>query len=241
MVSITDNADTDSVATEKQTAGSEAEATPPALSAPLTKAECVDRDKLVTRFKQLADHWVESTEILMEIRDRRLYRGKHHTFEEFCRKELRMSRSNANRQCQSMAIAQTLATLVAKPEKEEHVRPLLRLKDVDDQIEAFRKARDQAKTEKKPLTGGRVRRAVREILDAQMALREKPDDAELRPLTKADVITRIRRETGRYLERLEVEQLEQFEVAVAEFMACWLETQSPLDEVAVLKVGGEAK
>lgn len=241
MINNTETRETDPVSTDNETAESGVEATPQTPPAPLTKSERADYEKLITRFKEIEGSWYESDEILEEIRERKLFRAKHKTFAAFCSRELGMTAANANRLRQTVALAQKLATAVVKPEKEAHVRPLLALKKIDDQISAYRMAIDEAKVECKPLTGPLVNRVVRKLRDAETSLNKKPSDAEPRPLTKADVITRIRRETGRYLERLEVEQLEEFEKAVAEFMAGWLENQLPVDEITALKVGGQSK
>ena len=86
------------------------------------------------------------------IRDRRLYRGGWRTFESFCQAELEMGKSNVNRLLKCAEVAELLATNVAKPEREAHIRPLLRLNDPVEREHAYRKAVDQAKHEGKPLT-----------------------------------------------------------------------------------------
>lgn len=208
--------ETNPVSTENPTAGSEVEATPPPTPpATFTEAERTRYSHLVTRFKEIEDYWFESVKILREIRDDRLYREKYVNFEDFCRKELRISRTNADRLCQTGAIAQRLATNVAKPEKEAHIRPLLRLESQDQQIEAFQTAVDRAKG--KSLTGPMVQKAVAEILKASAVPAQGP-----KPPTKADVITQISRAVICELEKLNMNQLEAFKKDVEEFKASWI-------------------
>ncbi len=228
--------ETDPVTTDNQPVESGIEALPPVPPATLTEAERAQYETLVNRFRKLNDPWVESMEILAEIRDRRLYRERYDSFEDFCQEELGMSRTNVDRQCQTLAIAQLLPTNVAKPEKEAHVRPLLGLKNVDQQIEAYQQAVAEAAEKKKPLTGSMVSRAVREILDA-----ENPGDAAPKPPTKSDVITRITRETTRGLEKLPIDQIEEFEKAVAEFKAAWLSNHPTKDQAAATAVAEKSE
>lgn len=227
---------TDVVATDNQSAGSEAEASPPSPSAPLTEAEAVQYETLVTRFKKLEDHWVESMRILAEIRNQRLYRASYGTFEEFCHKELRMSRANVDRQCQTLEIVRLLPTNVVKPVKESHVRPLLRLKSGGQRIEAYQKVVAEAAAKKKRITGGLVTRVVNEILKP-----ETPDDAAPKVPTKGDVITRITRDIARDLEKRPMEQLEEFEKAVVEFKAAWLSDHPAGDEAPATKEGEKSE
>lgn len=224
-----------SVVTENQVADPNSKGTIPLVSAEkLTKTEVEERDTLVNRFKQLADHWVESVGILVELREKKLYRESHDTFEEFCRDVLGMSKSNANRQCQSLAVANILATRVANPANEGHVRPLHRLKDEAEQVEAYRKAVEKADAEKKPLTGKRVADAVKEMLKAR-----NPEPTEPRPLMKADVTTRILRDINRYLEKLPIGRLEEFEKAIGAFKESWIKEHPVIGQVPALKVEGK--
>ncbi len=187
----------------------------------LTEAEIAERNKLVTRFKNLTrDTWFDRMEILAEIRDKRLYREKHATFEEFCQKELGVSRANVNRQCRTARIAKVVATIVAKPKKESHVRPLLLLEDEADQIEAYRNA-DKAATKKKPLNASMVTAAVKAILDAKGLPRPAP-----KPPTKRDIITDALAEATReLLVGLEPDQIEPFRAALGKFVAKWKKAQ----------------
>ena len=109
-----------------------AEPVPLEFSEKMTEMERTRLGLLVGTYKLLdGDPWGQKLEILQEIRDERLYRELYPTYEEFCQKELGVTRSNVNRQFRSMAVALQLATVVAKPTKESLVRPLLKLADAD--------------------------------------------------------------------------------------------------------------
>ena len=147
----------------------------------MTPEEQTDYETGVSRFKDIRGYWFEGHKILFEIRARQLYREKYPTFEAFCRAEFGMGKSNANRQARSGQVATLLATNVAKPEREGHVRPLLRLDEPGQQITAYGNALARTEADGKPLTGTYVTRAVREILASN-----KPTAVSRQHVTKAD-------------------------------------------------------
>ena len=150
------------------------EAVPPAdeaiQSTKLTVQEQADFDRCCARLKQIEDLWTEFGETALEIREGSLYRDNYDTFDEFCRKELATGKSNVNRLIRCSQVAKLVATFVAIPLLEAHVRPLLKLKDPEKQVQAFQQAvADAKKKKKKKFTAVFVKRAVRAILDADMA------------------------------------------------------------------------
>jgi hypothetical protein len=76
--------------------------------------------------------FVEVGGALMAIRDRRLYRETHSTFEAYCRDKWSMSRTHANRTIKAAVIAGELAPIGAIPANEAQARELGRISD--DQI-----------------------------------------------------------------------------------------------------------
>ena len=174
----------------------------------LTDDERADLQELIAQFAKLEAAWFEASRVLLEIRARELYREKYKTFEEFCRKELGMTKSNANRRIQTGEVAQDLATIVVKPERESHVRPLLQLTNRDEQIGAFREAVDQAMRENKPLSAKHVSQAVRKRLPKDESQLEAPD-AE-----KTALIAKIRRNIVPALEAMSLQDLIMFESSV---------------------------
>lgn len=128
-----------------------------------TEAEQRRYSKLVKRWNELQGAWYECIDILITIRDQRLYRAEYDNFEDFCQKKLGMTRANAYRRLQSAEVAKEVETNVYKPTHEGHVRPLLVLQNRDDRIAAFRAAAGEAESTGKPLTGRLVAKAVAEI------------------------------------------------------------------------------
>lgn len=111
---------------------------------------------------------------------------------------------------------------MVKPERESHIRPLLKLTDSAEQEQAYKSAVDQASVSNKPLTAILVTRAVREIEAA------KPRTAGTdRKNAKDDLMTQISRLMLRDLESLGLEQLQAFEIACVAFKKGWLAELPP--------------
>ena len=197
----------------------------------LTAKEKTDYQQKLGRLKEIESYWFEAGETLLEIRDQRLYREQYHDFASFCCAELGMGKSNYNRMLRSSQVAQRMAAHVAKPEREAHIRPLLRLDDPVEQEQAYRMAVDQAKSNGKPLTALLVTRAIHQIQDA------KPIPAGVIPsksATKSDLLIQISRALTRDLEALSSEQLQAFAKACLAFKRDWLAAlppAPPADEV----------
>lgn len=64
---------------------------------------------------------------LMEIRDERLYREHHGTFEDYCRERWGLSRPRAYQLIDAAGVVGNLSTIVDKPANEAQVRPLASL------------------------------------------------------------------------------------------------------------------
>ena len=76
---------------------------------------------------------------LLEIRDKRLYRSTHATFEEYCRQRWDMSRSYVHRIIDATEFAENLLPIGNKPNLESHVRPILTLPK-EQQVDAWEQA-----------------------------------------------------------------------------------------------------
>jgi len=180
------------------------------LEAPgkLTDDERADLKELIARFAECETAWFEASRVLLEIRDRDLFREEFKTFEEFCQKKLGMTKSNANRRIQTGELAQDLATNVVKPEYESLVRPLLKLKDRTQQVDAFSKAIDQATREGKPLRAKLVSEEVQKLLPANESNSKAPDPE------KAALIAKIKRNIVPVLEAMSLQELIKLESSV---------------------------
>lgn len=162
----------------------------PPCSGPFSEAESIDFRRRLGRLKELEGVWYEGSQLLLEIRDHdRDHDREHYTdFETFCRKELGMENPPTTGGSRRGKWRYSWAANVAKPEGEAHVRPLLRMSDPIQQIEAYREAVAQTKTDGKPLSAVSVTKAVREIHDAL-----KPPDEGLSALSNGVVMVQISR------------------------------------------------
>jgi hypothetical protein len=106
--------------------------------------------------------FIEVGEALMEIRDSRLYRGEHGTFEDYCRKEWKMSRPRVYQLIGAAEVATRLSTVVDKPPtSERQARPLTKL-EAEQQPVAWNRAVELA--DGGPPTARQVEQAVIELV-----------------------------------------------------------------------------
>lgn len=81
----------------------------------------------------------EVGEALAHIRDNRLYRGSHKTFETYCQDRWGWSRQRASQLILASEIEKGLSTTVDKPKNEAHSRPLSKLPK-EDRSEVWERA-----------------------------------------------------------------------------------------------------
>jgi phage N-6-adenine-methyltransferase len=119
----------------------------------LTKLEAVIERGLAT--------FVDVGNALLSIRDSKLYRESHTTFEDYCRERWQMSKTNANRLIQAAEVTENLTPFgVILPTSESQARPLTRL-EPEEQIVAWEKAVSTASNRK--ITAAHVQSVVDEI------------------------------------------------------------------------------
>lgn len=80
---------------------------------------------------------------LLRIRDERLYRAAHKTFEDYCRDRWGWSRSHAYRQIEAAEVAENLSPIGDIPENESQARMLVGLPP-ETQREVWTKARQES-------------------------------------------------------------------------------------------------
>ena len=95
----------------------------------LSEQELAERHRLELKVERA---FVEAGTALRELRDRRLYRNTHKTFEEYCRDRFGFSRQNANYFIAGAGVVDNLLNLTTNccqilPTKESQVRPLTSL------------------------------------------------------------------------------------------------------------------
>ena len=124
-------------------------------------------------YKQCSDSWQAGPAALLQILDKKLYRGKGFTeFGRYCKKELGKGKSTVYRQIAVgevyREVASTGATL---PTSERQMRPLLKLRqpDQDPTIwservkDVWRQVVQDAELSRTPITEKRVLRAVKQL------------------------------------------------------------------------------
>ena len=104
----------------------------------LSEDEQRDRLRLERRVERA---FYEAGKALRELRNRRLYRSTHRTFEEYCRERFTFSRQAANYLIAGAEVFENLTTNGCQklPTKERQVRPLTKL-EPDQQREAWQQA-----------------------------------------------------------------------------------------------------
>jgi hypothetical protein len=103
---------------------------------------------------------------LSEIRDARLYRQTHGTFEDYCRERWGMQRAHAYRLIESAEVVRHLSPIGDTPSTESQARPLTRLAPEHQPI-AWQAAQASAAAEDRPVTAKDVTRAVNTIKRAE--------------------------------------------------------------------------
>ena len=136
--------------------------------APLTVSEESDRNSLERKVERA---FYEAGMALMELRDRRLYRSTHATFEEYCRDRFDYTRRRPYQLIEAAQIYDNLSEKCVKflhilPTKEGQVQPLSQL-DREEQPFAWETAVEEAGG--KVPTGRIVKKVVQRIKDETSA------------------------------------------------------------------------
>lgn len=103
-------------------------ATPSTLSLP-------ELERVIERGQQT---FIEVGRALLEIRDRRLYRETHTTFEAYCRERWGWSRHHANRHIDAALVTDALVPTGTKPENEAQARAMLDRLDPEEREQVRR-------------------------------------------------------------------------------------------------------
>ena len=104
----------------------------------LTVIEKTELEELETVIKQDMGAFYRVGCALAKIKDSRLYRETHDTFEAYCKDRWEMSKTNANRLIGSAQVKDSLAPMgVIQPINERQARPLTKLATAEAQREAW--------------------------------------------------------------------------------------------------------
>jgi hypothetical protein len=91
----------------------------------LNQAEAREREECESIIRKGWDTFLEVGRALARIRQRRLYRDKFQSFEEYCRRQWDFSKTHANRLIEAAAVADVLTPIGVKVRRESHVRALV--------------------------------------------------------------------------------------------------------------------
>jgi hypothetical protein len=156
------------------------------------EAISVDESKrliaLEQTIKQGLDTFVEVGEALLEIRDSRLYRIEHGTFEEYCKGKWGMSRFHAYNLINGSKATKNVDHGQHKPTTERQARPLTKLPP-EDQPKAWQKAVEIAGNEQP--TAKQVTQAVVEISKSYDKTMEANEEMLKLPKYKPDLAMQI--------------------------------------------------
>ncbi len=109
--------------------------------------------------------FVQVGSALLEIRDTRLYRATHTTFDDYCRERWGMSKTHANRMIESAGVVANLAPIGVIPATESQARPLTSL-EPNAQREVWERAVETAPNGR--MTAAHVQSVVDEYRGAQL-------------------------------------------------------------------------
>jgi hypothetical protein len=115
----------------------------------LTDVELSTLDKHEAVIKRGLNTFADVGNALLAIRDGRLYREQHGTFEDYCRERWGMTNRHANRLIESAGVVANVGPM--GPKSERQARPLTRLPP-EKQPEAWEAASNKAKEESRPVT-----------------------------------------------------------------------------------------
>lgn len=114
------------------------------MTATLTAPETREFAKLESDIESGLDGFVKAGNALAKIRDKRLYRDSHGSFDVYCRARWNLGKSRAYQLISSAEIAEQVSAIVDdQPKRESHVRPLAKLPEEQRQP-AWREAVETA-------------------------------------------------------------------------------------------------
>jgi hypothetical protein len=133
------------------------------LLSPLTGIEQLELSKLEDRIQRGLQTFYEVGAALMTIRNSRLYRDSHATFEDYCQQRWAMTRRHANRLVEAAEVIANLGPMGPKPETERQARELAPLPP-EAQVHAWAAVTEALSDE--PITAEIVREAVQATKEA---------------------------------------------------------------------------
>jgi hypothetical protein len=142
-----------------------------------TPAEEIEFQQCETIVREGWGHFARVGEALVRIRDKKLYKNEHHTFELYCRERWGFGRSQGLRYIAAAQIHQTLGTIpsIPMPECEAQIRPLIGL-PVDQAQQAWLHALSWSREGYVPAR--LVKRAVKQMLKTEKPMLTAESNAD---------------------------------------------------------------
>jgi hypothetical protein len=136
----------------------------------LSSEELSSLEQCEQRIKRGIKTFVEVGSALQQIRDGKLYREQHATFDEYCRERWSMSRIHAHRTIEAAAVMGMLPVGNTIISSERQARELLPLKhDPEAMTEAVHGAEQRAASEKRKVTANDVKESVQAVRGESVA------------------------------------------------------------------------
>lgn len=151
------------------------------LALELSYGEVADRQRLEGIIAQGLKSFVDVGNALQEIRDRKLYRDTHGTFEDYLQGQWGLSRVRGYQLMEAASVVENVKNFIQidPPQNESHARPLARL-EPDQRAQAWQEAVDSAPNGK--VTGEHVERVVSQYRRAERVERINEIAANNEPL-----------------------------------------------------------
>ena len=130
------------------------------LMEPLSEAEQKELAKYEDSIEKFRKAYFAVGQALSAIRDKRLYRQTHGTFEDYCRDRLGFTKTHANRLIDGASVRADLTPIGVTIKNLEQTRPLARL-DTEQRQEAWKRAQEIS-GDKEP-TGVEISQAADEV------------------------------------------------------------------------------
>ena len=143
----------------------------------LTAVELSELDKNEAVIKRGLKTFADVGNALLAIRDARLYREQHETFEAYCRERWGFSKTHANRLVESALVMENLTPIGVKPATESQARPLAKLPPAE-QPGAWEAATNKAKEENRTVTAKDVEAEVARRVADPMDGEKKQEQAD---------------------------------------------------------------
>ena len=140
----------------------------------LTKRENEEFEALEEIIEDGLNAFGQAGQALIQIRDKKLYRATHGTFEVYVREKWDLARNRAYRLMEAAIVVQNVAHgQQTGPTSERQARPLTKLDTPEQQVAAWELAGDIAAEENKPVTAKHVERAAEAV---SAAVNDQPDE-----------------------------------------------------------------